>query len=494
MTIGITGYGVYIPHLRLSRKAVVDANAWFAPNLKGKGRGHRSMANWDEDAITMAVAAARDALPESVDRQALAKVMLASENLPFAERLNAGILAGALGLADDVVANDLGGAQSIALSSLAQAVSAAKADGEASLLVAASHRRTRAASAQELDYADGAAAITVGTENVLAEVLASASHTVDFVDHFRLQGEEIDYHWEERWVRDEGIAKLGPKSVNAALEKAGIDAADVNYFIFPSVFKKADAQLAKRCGINEAAVVDNFSAELGDCGTAQGLIMLAGVLESARPGQIIVLSQFGSGCNTVVLRVTDAISGFKPVRGLTAQLANGKEETSYTRFLAYKGQLKLERGMRGEQDKKTALSTSYRHHKSLLGFIAGRCKESGDVHFPPSRISYTPGSHVQDTQEPYCLADKRGKVLSWSAEYLSSYMAPPHQYGQVDFIGGGRVLMEFTDVAPGDIDSGFEVEMVFRVKDIDELRGYKRYFWKAKPVSYNNADSSAAAE
>lgn len=494
MTIGITGYGVYIPRLRLSRKAVVEANAWFAPNLKGKGRGHRSMANWDEDAITMAVAAARDAMPESVNRQAIAKVMLASENLPFAERLNAGILAGALRLADDVVASDLSGAQSIALSSLAQAVSAAKADAENSLLVAASHRRSRAASPQELDYADGAAALTVGTENVIAEVLASASLTTDFVDHFRLQGEDVDYHWEERWVRDEGIAKLGPKSVNAALEKAGIKAADVNHFIFPSVFKNADAQLAKRCGIDDSAVVDNFAAELGDCGTAHGLMMLASVLESAEPGQIIVVSQFGSGCNTVVLRVTDAIKTFKPAVGFAAQLATSQEETSYTRFLAYKGQLKLERGMRGEQDKKTALSTSYRHHKSLLGFVAGRCTESGDVHFPPSRISYTQGKPLQDTQEPYCLADKHGKVLSWSAEYLSSYMAPPHQYGQVDFIGGGRVLMEFTDVGPGDIDSGIEVEMVFRVKDIDELRGYKRYFWKAKPVSYNTADSSAAAE
>ena len=32
------------------------------------------------------------------------------------------------------------------------------------------------------------------------------------------------------------------------------------------------------------------------------------------------------------------------------------------------------------------------------------------------------------------------------------------------------------------IATGTEVEMSFRIKDIDELRGFTRYFWKATPV------------
>ena len=59
--VGIAAWGAYAPRLRLSRKAVTEANAWVAPNLKAKGKGERSMANWDEDALTMAVEAARDA-------------------------------------------------------------------------------------------------------------------------------------------------------------------------------------------------------------------------------------------------------------------------------------------------------------------------------------------------------------------------------------------------------------------------------------------------
>ena len=38
---GIVGFGGYVPRLRLQRKAVAAANAWFAPNLLGAAKGER---------------------------------------------------------------------------------------------------------------------------------------------------------------------------------------------------------------------------------------------------------------------------------------------------------------------------------------------------------------------------------------------------------------------------------------------------------------------
>ena len=55
---------------------------------------------------------------------------------------------------------------------------------------------------------------------MLAEYLGSGTLSVDFVDHFRAAGEQVDYHWEERWVRDEGIGRLVPRAVAAALPPA----------------------------------------------------------------------------------------------------------------------------------------------------------------------------------------------------------------------------------------------------------------------------------
>lgn len=480
--IGITGYGGYVPRLRLSRKAVFDANAWFAPQFAGKARGTRAMANWDEDSITMAVAAARDCLGPGEDRSHVGALYLASSTLPFAERLNAGVVREALRLPRTIEAVDQTGSQRAALSALGIAVAQARSSGCNALVLAADNRKTRAASAAELDEGDGAAALLIGGGNVLAEYLGSGSVCVDFVDHFRLAGEEIDYAWEERWIRDEGIAKLVPEAIRAALQDSGVAAAQVDHFVFPSVFQKMDAQLAKACDIRPEAVADNLAGAVGDTGVAHPLLMLAHVLETAQPGRVILLAQFGSGAQAFVFRVTDAIRSFRPKVGVAGWLARGVPETSYTKFLFFKRLLELERGMRGEQDKKTALTTLYRHREAILGLVAGRCRKTGNVHFPPSRFSYTPGAPELDTQEPYCLAERQAEVLSWSAETLSSYKAPPHHYGQIDFDGGGRILMEFTDVARGEVDSGTRMEMVFRIKDVDELRGFNRYFWKATPV------------
>ena len=480
--IGITGFGGYVPRLRLSRKAVVEANAWYAPQFAGKAKGTRAMDNWDEVAITMAVAAARDCLGVGEDRSAVRSVYLASSTLPFVERLNAGVVCEALTLREDVEALDIVGSQRAALSAVTEALSKARGvDGDV-LVVAADNRKVRPASSQELDFGEGAAALLLGSKNVLAEFLGSSALTVDFVDRFRMAGEDIDYHWEERWVRDEGIGKLAPKAIAAALEKAGVAAARIDHFILPSTFAKMDAQVAKSCGIRAEAVVDGLAEGVGETGVPHALLMLAHVLERAKAGEHILVAEFGSGAQALVFRVTEAIGSFAPKRGVSGWLALGAEEGNYTKFLSFKDQLRLERGMRGEQDKKTALSTAYRHKSAILGLVAGRCEVTGKVHFPPSRLSYEPGAAALDTQKPYKLAERKANVLSWSAEYLSFHMSPPNQYGQVDFQGGGRILMEFTDLAKGDVESGTEVEMVFRIKDIDERRGFTRYFWKATPV------------
>ena len=480
--VGIVGYGACIPRLRLRRSAVVEANAWYAPQFAGKAKGTRSLANWDEDSITMAVAAARDCLGAEGDRGHVRAVTLASSTLPFIERLNSGVVCAALNLAPDVEAQDITGSQRAALSAVSAALARARSSPGNGLVLAADNRKTQAASAQELDYGDGAAALLVGSQNVIAEHLGTATLTADFIDRFRMTGEDIDYHWEERWVRDEGVAKLVPDCIRAALAEARIDPAQVDHFIFPSTLQKIDLQLAKACGIRPEAVADAMAMSVGDTGVGHGLLMLAQVLETARPDQHIVLAQFGSGAQALVFKVTEAIARFRPRRGVSQWLARGVAETNYTKFLWFKSQLALDRGVRGEQDKKTALSTAWRHHSALLGLVAGRCEVTGEVHFPPTRLSYTPGDPRQDTQRPHKLADRKATVLSWSAEYLTFNMAPPNHYGQVDFEGGGRILMEFTDVAKGDIETGVEVEMVFRIKDIDDRRSFKRYFWKATPV------------
>ena len=77
MDVGILAFGAYVPRLRLARKAVAEANAWFNPALRSLAKGERAICNWDEDSVTMAVEAARDCLAGR-DRGTITAVYLAS--------------------------------------------------------------------------------------------------------------------------------------------------------------------------------------------------------------------------------------------------------------------------------------------------------------------------------------------------------------------------------------------------------------------------------
>jgi 3-hydroxy-3-methylglutaryl CoA synthase len=484
--IGITAYGAYIPRLRLQRKAVAAANAWFAPGLAGGAKGERSMANWDEDAATVAVEAARDCLPASdpiKDRAHIDAVYFASTSMPFSDRQNAGIVAQALSLPDELSSFDVTSSQRAGTSALLAGLDAVKAGrSKTAVVVAGERRKARAASSAELAYGDAGAAHALGGNNVIAKFLGSHSLTLDFVDHFRGGGEDFDYGWEERWIRDEGYTKIVPAAIKALYEKTGVSGADIAHLVLPCPFAKLDQQLAKQVGIDPAKVRDNLASNVGDSGAAHALLMLAHALETAKPGEKILVAQFGQGCDALLFEVTQEIANLPKRGGVSGALARRKEETNYLKFLAFNGLIELEKGMRAEVDRKTALTVLYRKNDMLMGLVGGKCRICGTGQFPRTRICVNPNCKAVDSQDPYSFAEQEGTILSWSADFLTYSMSPPGHYGMITFADGGRFMSDITDVDQGQIDSGHKVRMAFRVKEFDDKRGFKRYFWKAVPI------------
>lgn len=478
---GIQAFGGYIPRLRLNRKAMAQANAWFNPNLMGQGKGERSLANWDEDSVTMAVEAARDCL-NGTSRDEIDGVYFASTTMPFADRQNSGILSAALTLSEDIPAADVTSSQRAGTTALITALnSAAGGAGKCQLVAAGDKRKARSASPQEFQFGDGAAALLISDGDGIAKFLGSHSLTIDFVDHFRGEEEEFDYGWEERWIRDEGLVKIVPRAVKGALEKAGVSGDQIDHFVFPCTFPRMPQTIAKQCGIDPEKVRDNLAAACGETGTAHALVMLVDALQDAEPGQKILVAGFGQGCDALIFETTPALKDLSARNGVKGSLANRKEEHNYMKYLAFNDLVELEKGMRAEVDKKTALTTTYRKRDMLFGLVGGKCTKCGTAQFPRARICVNPNCQAVDSQEPYSFADKKGTILSWSADYLAFSMDPPSHYGMITFEEGGRFLCDITDVEPGTIDSGMNVRMVFRIKDFDDRRGFRRYFWKAVP-------------
>ena len=123
--IGITSYGGYIPRLRLDRMSIFRGMGWFAPAIVMVAQGERSFCNWDEDSLTMAVAAARDCLIGK-DKSQVDGLFLCSTTLPFSDRLNAGILKTALNLKDELDAADFTSSERAGTIGLIQARSAVR--------------------------------------------------------------------------------------------------------------------------------------------------------------------------------------------------------------------------------------------------------------------------------------------------------------------------------------------------------------------------------
>ena len=483
---GIVAFGAYVPQLRLARQAVAHANAWFNGGLRGLAKGERSMCNWDEDSLTMAVEAARDCLT-GIDRARICDVILASTTLPFADRQNAGILATALSLPEEISASDRGGSQRAATTALLDAMKSQPANADAlMLLVASEKRRAKTAGSQELLFGDCAAAVLLGDSNPIARLVASHQISLDFADHYRGENEAFDYTWEERWVRDEGYRRIVPRALAGLFEKAGIAPDAVDRFIMPGAVAQ---DMAERAGIRAEAVSDSLSGVMGDGGTAQPLIMLVHALERAKPGETIVVVGFGQGSDAILLQVTDAIAALPPRRAVSGSLARRRPETNYQRYLAFNGLVNVDRGPRAELDKQTAVSALYRNRKTILGFVGGKCRRCGTVQFPKSNVCVNPNCCAMRSQDDHPLADANAHVQSWTADNLTYSPDPPQHFGMIVFEDGGRLMADITDVGKGEIDVGTPVRMMFRVKDYDERRGFRRYFWKAVPAAPQPAAS-----
>ena len=472
-TPGLLATTCYLPRLRLERAEVLAQHRWMAPGLRGLAKGQRTIANWDEDSVTMAVEAAH-LLSRARPDARVGELTLASTTLPFADRLNAGIVAGALGLGESAILRDVASSARAALAELAAALRR-PAGSAMMLLLAAEHRIARPASAQEMIQGDGAAGALIGDGAAIAEFVAHRSRHADLVDHFRESGQLHDYSWEERWVRDEGYMKIAVGTLKECLAAANVSAGDIVHFVMPSPLARVNEAVAKRLGIAATALVSAAHETVGDLGVAQPLAMLDVALRAAQPGALILVAAFGSGCDALLLRRT-------ALPCPAAAPSPGKSETSYLKYLSFTGQIELEWGMRAEMDNRTALTAAWRDHARVARFEGGQCKQCGTVQFPSTEVCVNPECRAQNTQAPFRLSQARARVLSHTTDFLAYTPHPPFQFGHVDFDAGARVLMEFADADAGELEVGMALAMVYRIKEFDRQRGFRRYFWKATPV------------
>ena len=459
---GIVSWGAYLPYRRLDRSQIT---AFLG---QGGGRGTRTVASYDEDATTMGVEASRlalkatDATPDSV--------MFATVAAPYVDKTNATTVHAALRLPDSVPAFDLGAS----VRSVAGGLRFALAAGGTTLLVTGDMRTGLAGSADEAAGGDAAAALLVGEgDGVVAEYLGGASVTEEFLDRWRIPGDIRSKSWDDKFSELTYVG-LGRQAFKEALASAGLAPADIDVLAVAAPTARIGKAMAGKLGVERVA--PDLTDVVGATGAAQPGVLLAGMLETAEPGQVLALVVLADGAEVFFFRTTAALASFTATRPLAGQLEGGAPLT-YNRFLSWRGMIDIEPPRRPEPARPSG-SAAARSTDWKFGFVGSRDTTDGTVFMPPSRVSFD--GERTDEMEPAPMADVQGTIATFTVDRMAYSPSPPIVFAVVDFDGGGRLPIELTDTDLEEVEIGGRVEMTFR--KLFTADGIHNYFWKGKLI------------
>ncbi len=470
---GIIGYGTYVPYYRLQRSAITDALG------TGGGRGTRAVASFDEDATSMAVEAARRAvrnLEANGSPFALDALYFATATPPYLDKTNANVIHAALDLPSAVFAADMVGSSR----SLGGALRAAMGSPHPTMVASADLRSGRPGSTDEASTGDAGVALIFGNETdapVLAEPIASASATAEFLDRWRLPAWNYSRQWEERFG-EHAYLPLVTEAVDAALKQAELEPSDLDLVLVTGLHARAVRGAVAAAGLGAVTVGDDLVAVLGNTGTPHLGVVLASALDRAEPNQTIMTIHLADGADVGVFRTTDALANYTNGSPVATQLGSGTDGLDYNTFLTWRGFLDREPPRRPDPVAPAA-PPSLRSQRWKYGFVGSRDESSGAIHLPPQRVSVKGGA--VDEMEPVPMADVPATVVTFTIDRLAYSLSPPVVAVVIDFDGGGRFQCQLTDVNPDDVSIGDRVTMTFR--KLSTAEGVHNYFWKARPAA-----------
>lgn len=467
---GIVSFGTYVPFHRLARRTVGEALG--TPG----GRGERAVASFDEDAVTMAVEAARDCL-HGRDRSTLRSLTFATTEPPYLEKLNAATVHAALDLPPTVRCLDVACSLRAGLGSMLSAWESAAASGAPALATMGDVRIGAPEGSAELAGGDAGAAFLFGGEGVIADVVATYSETMEFLSSWRLPGERFSRSWEERFPLTQGWGPLLASATKNLLAKAGVVPDELAAVVVDAPNARASAALLAQLKLKPEQVVDARLDTVGHAGAAQAGLMLASALEKASPGDLVAVVSASDGVDAMLLRATDAIASFRPVRTLDRWIASKNAGLSYTRYLKWRGILETEPPRRPDPER-PAGPPSLRTHRWKFALVGSECTACGARHLPPQEVCVE--CRASHRMKEVGFADGKAVIRTFAVDRLAFTPQPPMVVAVIDFEGGGRVQSELTDVEPARVAIGDPLEMTFR--RLFTADGVHNYFWKARPA------------
>jgi len=471
---GIASYGAYVPMTRLPLALIGGRPA-------KEGGPEKAVADYDEDAVTMAVEAARSCL-RGFDASVVDGLFFASTSYPLHEKQAAATIAKALSLRRDVSTADHAGSLRAGTSAFEAGLHAVAAGAMRSVLVVASDCRMGAPRGPlEAKLGDGAVAFLLSNRHPIAEVVASHAVANELQDFWRADGEDFTHGWEDRFILQEGYAPNVEEAIRGLFQKSGRAAADFSRAAIHAPDARSLGGVARGLGLAPEQIVDPLIGRLGNNGAAYALTLLASALESAKPGDSLLVASYGDGAHAFVLDVGDGIEKLEPRRGVRWHLERRRPLRSYDSYLRAR---RLEPSeWETSADLGLSATVRFRERDADISFQGAKCRACGQIHFPKQRVCIR--CFEKDAWDPYPLSEKRGVVLSYTFDYFFPASEPPTVV-TVTEVEGCRIQVQLTNARPDDVALDMPVEYVFR--KIHDAGGKPNYFWKASPLAAARED------
>jgi len=468
--VGISNYGIYIPKYVLERKAI--SAAWDFP----KAPGTKSVANYDEDSITMAVAAGFSAI-EGIDPKSIDGLYFASTTAPFAEQQNASFIATVLDLPEKIQTADFTSTTKCGTSALREAYNSIKSGNAKNILVVCADKRDpEPQTMYEFAYGDGAGAVLVTADNGIASIEGYISNTKYTVGPWRRAFDPYIQSMEVKHELKYGYMPALIGSLKELMQKYEINPDEVNKAVYYSPDPRSHGRVAKALKLPSKAMVDSMFLQISNTGSPLVFQMLYMAFEKSGPNANILLAGYGDGADAFWLKTTDKIRDVVGTKLKSRKIFKKLEPLpTYTQYLKNRLVLKGKNFF----TRKSSPVTVWRDTKSLFQWYGIKCKKCGVVSYPVQTGCIECGSSDFDVIK----LQKKGKIFTFTLDHLvgGEYLNTPVPRCVIDLENGGRVLADMTDGHPKDAEIGLEVEMTFR--KVNEGGGKHNYYWKCRPLA-----------
>jgi hydroxymethylglutaryl-CoA synthase len=472
---GIISYGAYIPLWRLARDAI--AEAWGSAPI----RGERSVANNDEDTVTMASEAAIDCLT-GLKREKVDGLYFASTTSPYKEKECSTLVATVADLRPEIITADFGNSLRAATEAVRAALDAVGSGSASQVLVTASDCRIGyPRSNYEQIFGDAAAALLI-SNTAKPAVIVEGSHSLsnELYDVWRLDKDIYVQSWEDRFIIEHGYTENMERAISGLLQKKALSVKDINKAVLYAPTLRAQQKLARRLGFDvNRQLQDLLISNVGITGCAHALLMLVAALEEAKAGDKILIASYGNGCDAFLLSVTGEVEKIRDNRrGVKGYLDSKRPLPSYAKYLSYRGLLEPQPGEPFRLF--PAATTSWRERSWAIRMHSSKCKNCGTVTFPIERVCYNCRS--KDNFDEVRLSDKKARVFTFTLDSLAgrSDDSTIPQIGVEFDYQNTRTYLPMTDCDPSEVTVDMPVEMTFR--RLYEGAGMYNYFWKCRPI------------